>query len=190
MATVIVKEPKMITFEFRQEKNDEDYGTCLWARFVLDLTNYTMFIESDCGNYGYGWHPTPDVEPFLKLCARFNKGYLIEKLSSRTVIDHDSTWKQLQDIIKEYTEYSTEIEDWDMDEIKDACYSERDERGVHDAIERELRWTNLKNIIDDYDIWDCIVKDYPAGAKKIEQVYITHIVPAIKEKLKGGVDNG
>ena len=44
MATVKVTEPKMITFEYRQEKSDEDYGTCLWARFNLDLINYTMFI--------------------------------------------------------------------------------------------------------------------------------------------------
>lgn len=188
MATVTTKEPKMITFEFRQEKNDEDYGSCLWARFVLDLENYTMFIESDCGNYGYGWYPTPDVEPFLKLCARFNEGYLIEKLSSRTVIDGDSTWERLKELIKECTEDSTEKENWDMDEIKNACYSESDERGVYEAIESELKFTSLRNIIDDYDIWDCIERDYPMNAKKIVQVYITHIVPAIKEKLKGGAE--
>ncbi len=182
MATVKVTEPKMITFEYRQEKGDEDYGTCLWARFNLDLINYTMFIESDCGNYGYGWVPTPDTEPFLKLCARFSEGYLIEKLSSRTIVDNDAVWEQIQKLIKECTEYFTEEENWDMDEIKDACYSERDERGVHDAIEKALRYTNLEDIVEDYDIWECIEKDYPTGAKKIEQVYFTHIVPAIKER--------
>ena len=101
MATVKVTEPKMITIEYRQEKGDEDYGTCMWARFNLDLINYTMFIESDCGTYGYGWYPTPDRESFLKLCSRFSEGYLIEKLSSQTVVDNDATWEQLQNLIDE-----------------------------------------------------------------------------------------
>lgn len=182
MATVKVTEPKIITFEYRQEKCDDDYGTCLWARFNLDLINYTMFVESDCGTYGYGWCPTPDSEPFLKLCARFSKGYLIEKLSSRTVVDNDVTWEQLQKLIKE-CEYAADKEDWDMEELKDACYSSMDEMYIHNAIEKNLKYTSLENIVKDWDIWNCIDKDYPINAKKIEQVYFTHIVPAIKERL-------
>lgn len=187
MAKVNIIEPKMLTFEYLQEKGDEDYGSCMWARFHLDLINYSMFIESDCGNYGYGWCPTPKAESFLKLCSRFGKGYLIEKLSSRTVLDNDVTWENLKNLIQNSTEGYCEEEDWDIDEIKDACYSECDERGVYDAIHRVIRHTGLYYILDDYDICCCIEKDYTAGAKKIEQVYFTHIVPAIKERL---ADNG
>lgn len=182
MAIVNVIEPRMLTFEFSQEKSDEDYGTCMWARFHLDLVNYSMFIESDCGNYGYGWYPTPEKEPFLDLCSRFNEGYFIEKMSSRTELDNDATWENLQKLIEDSTEYFDGEIDWDMDEIKRACYSYADEVSIHNAIEAEIRYTNLHDVIDDYDLCCCIEKDYPAGAKKIEQVYFTHIVPAIKER--------
>lgn len=183
MATVKIIEPKMITFEFSQERSDEDYGSCMWARFHLDLINYSMFIESDCGNYGYGWHPTPETESFLKLCSRFSEGYLIEKLSSKTLLDNDATWENLKEYIEEIMEYFCDEEDWDMDDLKRACYSEYDERGVYEAIRNEIKYTNLRDYIEDYDISSLIEKDYPAGAKKIEQVYFTHIVPAIKERL-------
>lgn len=183
MPKIEVKEPKMVIFEFRQEKDDEDYGTCMWARFYFDLVNYTMTIDSDCGNYGYGWVPTPEHESFLKLCSRFDEGYFIEKISSRSVIDSDAIWKKLECLVKETTEDVFDEEDWDMDDLKEACFSERDERGVHDAIESAIRYTKLEGLIEDFDIWDCIEKDYPSGAKKIEQVYMNYIKPAIKERL-------
>ena len=75
-----------------------------------------------------------------------------------------------------------------MADLKDACYSSFDERDIHDAIENELKYTSLEDIVEDWDIWNCIEKDYPINAKKIEQVYFTHIVPAIKERLVA--DNG
>lgn len=183
MAIVNVIEPRFLTFEFSQEKSDEDYGTCMWARFHLDLVNYSMFIESDCGNYGYGWCPTPETESFLELCSRFSEGYLIEKLSSKTILDNGATWENLKEHIGEIMEYFSDEEDWDMDELKCACYSEYDERSVYEAIRNEIKHTNLRDYIDDYDIGCCIELDYPAGAKKIEQVYFTHIVPAIRERL-------
>lgn len=183
MSTVEVKQPAIITFEFRQDKGDEDYGTCMWARFHLDTENYTMFIESDCGNYGYGWCPTPETEKFLKLCARLNEGYLLEKLSDRTVVDGEETWKNIQSLIHECTEYEDIKNDWDMDEIKHACFCGYGERDVHDSIEEAFRYTNLSDKIEDYDIWESIEKDYPCNAKKIVQVYMEHIVPAIKKEM-------
>lgn len=184
MATVNVLIPKIITFEFHQEKTDKDYGSCMWARFNLDLTNYSMSIESDCGNYAYCWLPTPQTESFLKLCSRFDRGYLLDKLSEKSVVDGERTWKNLEEIIKDITEVLTEEQDEDIEEIKDACYSGYDERYVHDAIESAIRYTRLENKIEDYDIWESITKDYPAGAKKIVDVYMTYIVPAIKKTLE------
>lgn len=40
MAKVTEINPKIITLEFRQERGDPDYGSCLWARFYLE-TKYT-----------------------------------------------------------------------------------------------------------------------------------------------------
>ena len=183
MAKVNITTPKMITFEFHQEKTDEDYGTCMWARFNLDLINYSMSIESDCGNYGYGWVPTPETESFLKLCARFDAGYLLCKFSETSVVDGKKTWENLEEIIKEIAECLTDEQDEDMEEIKHACYSGYTERDVHDAVESAIKYTRLENQIEDFDLWDSIVKDYPINAKKIVEVYITHIVPAIKKIL-------
>lgn len=183
MATVEIKEPKIITFEFHQEKGDEDYGTCLWARFNLDLINYSMSIESDCGTFGYSWVPTPQSESFLKLCSRVDEGYLLEKISNRSVVDGEATWEALKDLISTNADDIVEA-DWDIDEIKTACFSDKDERNVHDAIENEIQYTNLEGLIEDFDIWECIDKDYPINAKKIVEVYSTHIVPAIKEHLR------
>jgi len=79
--TVTVEKPKIVMLMYRQERSDEDYGSCLWARFNFDLKHYSMSIESDCGNYSYGWTPTPDAESFLQLCARFNWEYFLDKIS-------------------------------------------------------------------------------------------------------------
>ena len=95
MPTVDILKPSIITFAYKQLKDDEDYGSCLWARFNLDLVNYSMTIESDCGNYSYEWIPTPETESFLHLCSRFNKSYLLEKLSSRSRVNTDETRKAI-----------------------------------------------------------------------------------------------
>ena len=84
---VTIEKPEIITLLFKQEKSDEDYGSCLWARFYIDIKNYTLSIESDCGNYVYGWVPTPNSESFLHLLSRLNEDYLLSKISDATVID-------------------------------------------------------------------------------------------------------
>ena len=32
--------PNILTLEYRQEKTDKDYGSCLWARFMFNLDRY------------------------------------------------------------------------------------------------------------------------------------------------------
>lgn len=54
--------PNILCLEYRQDREDKDYGTCLWARFMFNLDRYEMTITSDCGNYGYKWCETPDSE--------------------------------------------------------------------------------------------------------------------------------
>lgn len=99
MAIVEIKEPAIKVIEFRQERSDEDYGSCMWARFYFDIENYNLNIESDCGTYGYGWVPTPQTESFLKLCSRFNSGYLLDKLSERNVIDVEKTFENFKNML-------------------------------------------------------------------------------------------
>ena len=195
MAKVVVEKPQIISLLYKQEETDEDYGSCLWARFYLDLKNYTMTIESDCGNYTYGWTPTPAHESFLHLCARFNKDYLLCKFSSRTVLDHATTYKRAIEAVKEALEYTCMSLEQDerkelYEEIKDACYSYETEQGVYIELSDVLNdIEGLRGEFDFETIAGLIETDYPRMAKKIVEVYDLHIKPVVKELAKEGADN-
>lgn len=184
MATVEKKELKTLILEFRQEKTDDDYGSCMWARFLFDLDNYELNIISDCGNYAYGWCPTPDTESFLKLMSRINESYLLEKISSRSIVDADATWKN----IKEFIDYKFPCDesDFDMEEIEDACKAYHTENEVYEALLNRFRYTKFYDNADDYDILQCIENKFPLNAEKIVSVFKNFIQPKIKELLKGG----
>lgn len=180
--TITIEKPTITTLLYRQEKTDEDYGSCMWARFQFDLKNYTLHIESDCGNYVHGWYPTPDTETFMKLCARFDYDYLIYKLSNRTVIDSESTWKAVKELVKETIEHSLfdNLDEYDWEQLESSCYHCHDQRDVIDGIFDVLQYTGLSGKIETEDLWGAIEMDYPANAKKIVSVFINHIQPFIK----------
>lgn len=82
--------------EYRQQSNDPNYGSCLYARFYLNCDKYEMTIVSDCGNYGYKWVETPDSESFLKLVSRMDGGYLLNKLYGQpNILDFEKTKERL-----------------------------------------------------------------------------------------------
>ena len=180
--TVTIERPEIVTLLYKQEKTDEDYGSCLWARFYFDLKNYTLQIESDCGNYIHGWFPTPEHESFLKLCARFDYDYLLYKISNKTIIDSESTWKAVKELVDEITEFELfeTIDEYYLEQLEAACYHHNDERDCFDAICSVLDDTDLRDKYETEYIWSAIEKDYPANAKKIISVFINCIQPFIK----------
>lgn len=180
--TVTIEKPEIITLMYRQEKTDKDYGSCLWARFYFDLKNYTLSIESDCGNYSYGWIPTPDHETFMHLCARFDEGYLLYKLSDQTVIDSETTYKALKEVVEEIIEFEEldNLDEYEWEQIESACYHFNNERDVFDSIISALDNTELWEKYETEYIWGAIEKDYPANAKKIVSVFINCIQPFIR----------
>ena len=186
---VTIEETRIISLMYRQERTDADYGSCLWARFYFDLKNYTLSIESDCGNYVYGWVPTPEAETFLHLCSRFDEGYLLEKIAKRTVVNGDETWEELKDFL-EYAvgDADEEVRITELKEIHDACYHHRTDVEAHEAILAAIKETSFSDEIGDYEIWQSIVMDYSADAKKIVSVFHDHIQPVIK-KLDVEVDH-
>ena len=183
MASVEIKNPQILTIEFRQDKDDEDYGECLWAIFTFDLTNYALSIKSDCGDYSYTWKPTPDLESFLQLCTRFADEYLLGKISTESSINNNKTWEKMQKAIEEAVTPGLEP-DWDLDEIKNACLYATSAKFAHEDIYEAISYTNLEGFIGDEQIWDCVTTDFPVGAKKIVEIFQTHIVPVLKEKIK------
>lgn len=178
MPTVEVLKPSIVTFAYKQLKDDEDYGTCLWARFNLDLVNYSMTIESDCGDYSYSWTPTPETESFLHLCSRFNKDYLLGKLSSQSRIDDNATWKA---ILENIEDNNIDTENIDLRYLKGLCFAYSEISMLFNELEKEIENLGLSNIFETATLWDCIIMDYPYAAVKIVDVFLEHIVPKIKE---------
>lgn len=178
MPTVEILKPSIVTFAYKQLKDDEDYGSCLWARFNFDLVNYSMTIESDCGDYSYGWTPTPETESFLHLCSRFNKDYLLEKLSSQSRVDTDETRKA----IFEWIELNNiDIENPDLNSLKELEFASSGYTATFIELEKKIDELELNDIFDAEEIGDCIIMDYPYKVLKIVDVFIRHIKPKIKE---------
>lgn len=181
---VTVEKPEIITLIYKQERTDADYGSCLWARFNLDLKNYSMTIESDCGSFSHGWVPTPDSESFLQLCARFNWEYLLGKISSQSVIDDKATFQNVKELMEELDDdVFYEMSDADLDEIESACSGHRDDTAAWLAINDALSEHGYEGDIG-YEVACCIEKGYPAGAKKIAEVYRDHIQPVVRQLAK------
>ena len=185
---VAIEKPEIISLLYTQEKSDPDYGSCLWARFYLDLNNYTMAIESDCGNYTYGWVRTPNSESFLQLLSRMDPDYLLDKISSETVIDGNATAENFKEFIEECAESEfIELSDCEWERIHDACYHHDTVRDVVEAVMDEITSTELKQALeyDSYYLWSNVAMDYPASAKKIAAVFGNCIKPKIKEIIEG-----
>ena len=180
---VTVEKPSVITLLYQQEKTDADYGSCLWARFYIDTKNYTLSIESDCGNYVHGWLPTPDSESFIQLLARMDQGYLLYKISNESVIDGDATAAAVLELVKEYAECECiDLDKWDLEQISDACHHHNDERDLVAAVLDAVISTPLRKALetDTYDLYSAVVKDYPTNAKKITEVFADCIRPVVK----------
>ena len=185
MAKVEVKTPPIITLEFRQEKGDKDYGSCMWARFVIDTENYDMHITSDCGNYGYGWIPTPEAESFLKLLSRMDSEYLLDKIATRETVDTEETYENIKFLLEQCADEELEDVDVDLEEIETAC-GYKSIRDVADAVRSVIKYTALNEHIEDYELYENISMTYSASQKKIGEVFREHIQPKIKELLKEG----
>ena len=115
--------PNMLILEYRQDKEDKDYGSCLWARFMFNLDRYELSITSDCGNYGYKWYETPNSESFLELMARCDKWYVMHKLYG------DADIFNYEDTKTKFYEYFGEEEE-DREKL-DAIFEEVECYGCH-----------------------------------------------------------
>lgn len=182
MAKVEIAKPSIITLEFHQEKQDKDYGSCMWARFVIDTKNYELHICSDCGNYGYSWVPTPEHESFLRLLSRMDRDYFLDKIGCLDVIDVEDTYNK----IKEYLEYLVEGETLeevgiDIDSLYTACtYGNKQE--IHESICSVIRNSNVLGA-EGFEVYECISLTYSYDQKKIAEIFTEYIQPFIKENL-------
>lgn len=161
--------------EYRQDKADTDYGSCLYARFYFNLEKYELNIISDVGNYAYQWVATPEHESFLELMARINDDYLIEKLcGSPKKFDYEATKSHFYDYA--YDEDDKNHLDRIFEEIE--CeYISVDGNSFIELFEQEnFGWWD--------DVWEYLIYDYTAGQKKIVSVFKNHIQPVIRKMVE------
>ena len=165
--------PNILCFEYREDK---DYGTCLWARFMFNLDRYEMTITSECGIYGYKWRETPDSESFLELMAKCDKEYILNKIYGKAdIFDYDAT--------KEH--------------IYECCCHDDEDKAILDRIFENIEWDYEPNEVIDFmrkfdeendgyfsGTWEFPQYKYPADAIKIVSVFDECIRPKIKEKLE------
>lgn len=173
-------EPKIQTFRLTMEPTDEEYGQCMWAKFILDFDAWRLTINSDAGDYTYGWGNNDKHDNFTSLMARVNEGYLLNKMSSRSEFFIDKSKAEIIETIEldgwEYYGIKSE-EQWQ--EIRqeildiDGCYSE------------EMYFLEVNKIVPEIDFESIrLVKDYPHGAYVAIDLFIKYIQPIMKEEWK------
>ena len=169
--------PNYLILEYRQDTNDDDYGSCLWARFAFNLDRYELSITSDCGNYGYKWAETPEHESFLQLMARVENGYMLEKMyGSPDVFDYDKT--------KEKAYKTLAIDDNDKIKLDDIFWSFESDWIPETSEAFCIKFDELgDSYFPSECVWELPVLDYPSNVKKIISVFTKCIQPKIREKL-------
>lgn len=185
MAKVEIIKPSIITLEFHQEKQDKDYGTCMWATFLIDKENYRLNIYSECGSYGCSWIQTHKSESFLHLLSRIDKDYLLNKLGYPTDVDVEDTYNDIKTYLESLgEEENTSLVELGIEEkeLYNAC-KHLNSSSVFSSIISLMKSSKLHNKIDCYEITINISKTYPKPLKKIVKIFVTHIQPFIKENL-------
>ena len=76
----------------------------------------------------------------------------------------------------------TELNEWEREQISDACYHQNNERDLVDAVLDAVISTEIKNILelDTYNLYASVTKTYPANAKRISKIFHKHIRPVIR----------
>jgi len=176
MSKIAKEKRNIVTLSFRQENDDPDYGTCLWADFYFDLDAYTLTIASDCGNYAYGWTITPS-EPFLKLMSRINRGYLLDKISKSDTIDAKPTINELTKYVRGQIGRVSSLV---REKIEDAVYG----AGSTDVLVYEIADLLEDEGVDDadwYGVASCIEETFSANALKIGEIFETQVQPFLRK---------
>lgn len=165
--------------EYRQDKADTDYGSCLYARFYFNLDKYELNIISDVGNYAYQWVATPEHESFLELMARITDDYLLGKLcGSPKVFDYEATKAHFYDC----------ADDEDDKKRLDEIFEEIEYKYIPDNGETFIELFEQENDGWWPDVWEYPIYEYTACQKKIVSVFRNDIQPVIRKILKAEVE--
>ena len=170
-------EPRTYTYRLVPNKNDEEYTSCMWARFVFDCDNGRLNINSDAGDFSYGWGFN-EHEDFMHLMSRVDKYYLLNKLSSRSVFLLEESKKATIETIED-----NGFENYDIKSEEDWEEYKQDILDI-DTRSEEIFFRTVDDIVPDID-WESIIikKDYPYGAKVVVDLFEKYLQPKIKEEF-------
>lgn len=166
-------EPKVITYKLTPSKEDEEYMMCMWARFIFDCDNGRLNINSDAGDYSYGWGYN-EHEDFMSLMARINSGYLLNKIADRTVFDLEASKKETIENIENY-------EELEEDKLQE-CIEEINDIDINSADGFFLRVIDIVPDIDYESV--STVKRFPHGAEVVSELFTKYIQPQIKKDFQ------
>ncbi len=174
-----MKTGEVLRIEFRQERDDPDYGSCRWADFVFDTEHFELSVFSDRGDYAHVW-PVDKGHPFLKLMAGISGDYLLRKMFREEVVDWESTKEWLVEAVNvaDATEEERETALRELEELEEE-YDLTDDYGATMRLVEEWNDNNLE--IE--DVWECVKTDYTYDAKKIVDVFIRVVQPVLYAKL-------
>ena len=166
--------------EYRQDKTDKNYGSCLYARFYFNLDKYELTIISDVGDYAYQWYATPDHESFLELMARITEGYLLIKLCGYpTEFDYKATKSRFYEC----------ADDEEEEKLLDEIFEKIERECIPESGDTFFELFTQKNDGSWSDIWNYLVYGYTPNQKKIASVFKNHIQPAIRKMVKAESEN-
>lgn len=170
--------PRFITYKMNVDKDDEEYTSCMWARFILDYDTWRLTINSDAGDYTYQWGNNDKNDNFTNLMARVNSDYLLNKMSNRNKFFIDKS--------KANTIQKIEENGWDCFGINSKEEWEKIKQKINeidDSSSEEYFFREVDSIVPQID-FECIeiVKDYPYGAYVAIDLFIKYIQPLLKEE--------
>lgn len=120
-------------------------------------------------------------ESFFDLCRRFGPEYLLSKLSRESEINIKATVKNIVEYVHWNMDYDSRLEDDGWEELLEIELSDCEtDAEIEDYIKEFAKKRNVD--IGHYEAWECIEKDYPAGAKRIVKIFETYIKPKIPKE--------
>lgn len=183
-AEIIETVPNIRQFEYRQGRENPDYSLCSWATFVLDCTNYTLYIASDCGRYSYSWAPTPESESFVHLVSRIDSDYLLGNIEFMRIFDYEKSLNNVIEYLKDDA-----VSEEELEQFKERMKYES-EVGLAGIIDDEFKTAckegldniNRADLLDGLDDGGCVY-EYPLDARKVIQIFCEYLQPLLKAEV-------
>lgn len=147
------------------------------AMFYFDLTNYTLIVVSNRGNFVGKW--CKDEKSFLKVISTVNCTEFISIISKKSTYNKLATWKNIKKYLLDILD--GESPDFSLSDIEDSCYDCCTDTTLCSEIYDILTCSGIYNIDSDVEskIAEAIVPDYDRDAYLIAEIFEKHIKPYI-----------